>query len=64
MTYHHNWFSNVYSRIPSLRFGTGHFYETRPHRPTGADSGGAVLPARRTLFNRGTTRPTKLRPHA
>jgi pectate lyase len=27
VTYHHNWFSNVYSRIPSLRFGTGHFYD-------------------------------------
>lgn len=27
VTYHHNHFSNVYSRIPSLRFGTGHFYD-------------------------------------
>ena len=27
VTYHHNWFSNVYSRIPSLRFGAGHFYD-------------------------------------
>ncbi|MFI0779546.1 polysaccharide lyase family 1 protein [Streptomyces sp. NPDC021212] len=27
VTYHHNWFSNVSSRIPSLRFGTGHFYD-------------------------------------
>ncbi|PVE11109.1 pectate lyase family protein [Streptomyces scopuliridis] len=27
VTYHHNQFSNVYSRIPSLRFGTGHFYD-------------------------------------
>ncbi|MEU5641738.1 pectate lyase family protein [Streptomyces milbemycinicus] len=27
VTYSHNWFSNVYSRIPSLRFGTGHFYD-------------------------------------
>ncbi|WP_369252887.1 polysaccharide lyase family 1 protein [Streptomyces sp. R41] len=27
VTYHHNYFSNVYSRIPSLRFGTGHFYD-------------------------------------
>jgi pectate lyase len=26
VTYHHNSFSNVFSRIPSLRFGTGHFY--------------------------------------
>ncbi|AYG84923.1 Pectate trisaccharide-lyase [Streptomyces hundungensis] len=27
VTYHHNHFSNVHSRIPSLRFGTGHFYD-------------------------------------
>ncbi|MET9509731.1 pectate lyase [Streptomyces flavidovirens] len=27
VTYHHNHFRNVYSRIPSLRFGTGHFYD-------------------------------------
>ncbi|MEU1072977.1 MULTISPECIES: polysaccharide lyase family 1 protein [unclassified Streptomyces] len=27
VTYHHNHFSNVNSRIPSLRFGTGHFYD-------------------------------------
>lgn len=26
MTYHHNWFYNVNSRLPSLRFGTGHVY--------------------------------------
>ncbi|MGW4231646.1 pectate lyase family protein [Streptomyces sp. NPDC004980] len=27
VTYHHNHFQNIYSRIPSLRFGTGHFYD-------------------------------------
>jgi pectate lyase len=27
VTYHHNYFNNVNSRIPSLRFGTGHFYD-------------------------------------
>ncbi|MDO0928958.1 polysaccharide lyase family 1 protein [Streptomyces sp. TG1A-8] len=27
VTYHHNWFDNVNSRTPSLRFGTGHFYD-------------------------------------
>lgn len=26
VTYHHNWFDNVNSRLPSLRFGTGHVY--------------------------------------
>ncbi|MFJ4788560.1 polysaccharide lyase family 1 protein [Streptomyces sp. NPDC088794] len=27
VTYHHNWFDRVNSRIPGLRFGTGHFYD-------------------------------------
>lgn len=43
VTYHHNYFSNVNSRIPSLRFGTGHFYnnyvvgaETAVHSRMGA----------------------------
>jgi pectate lyase len=43
VTYHHNQFGNVYSRIPSLRFGTGHFYnnyvdgaETACHSRMGA----------------------------
>jgi pectate lyase len=43
VTYHHNWFSDVYSRLPSLRFGTGHFYnnyvagaETACHSRMGA----------------------------
>ncbi|RDG39949.1 pectate lyase family protein [Streptomyces corynorhini] len=35
VTYHHNLFSNVNSRIPSLRFGTGHFYD---NYVTGADT--------------------------
>lgn len=26
VTYHHNWFKNVYSRNPSLRFGVAHIY--------------------------------------
>lgn len=26
VTYHHNWFFSVGSRLPSLRFGTGHVY--------------------------------------
>ncbi|MFI1725137.1 polysaccharide lyase family 1 protein [Streptomyces sp. NPDC020489] len=43
VTYHHNSFRDVYSRIPSLRFGTGHFYnnyvdgaETACHSRMGA----------------------------
>ncbi|WP_246561509.1 pectate lyase family protein [Streptomyces roseirectus] len=35
VTYHHNLFSDVYSRIPSLRFGTGHFYD---NHVTGAET--------------------------
>ena len=27
VTYSHNWFDNVNSRLPSLRFGTGHAYD-------------------------------------
>jgi pectate lyase len=27
VTYHHNWFYNVNSRLPSLRFGTGHAFD-------------------------------------
>ncbi|MFB7270860.1 polysaccharide lyase family 1 protein [Streptomyces sp. NPDC056244] len=45
VTYHHNLFSNVYSRIPSLRFGTAHFYdnyvvgaETAVHSRMGAQT--------------------------
>lgn len=26
VTYHHNYFLNCYSRVPSIRFGTGHIY--------------------------------------
>jgi pectate lyase len=26
VTYHHNWFNNCHSRLPSLRFGTAHIY--------------------------------------
>lgn len=28
VTYHHNWWNNVNSRTPSLRFGTGHVYSS------------------------------------
>jgi pectate lyase len=28
VTYHHNWFYNVNSRLPSLRFGTAHIYSS------------------------------------
>ncbi|KEY72406.1 hypothetical protein S7711_01074 [Stachybotrys chartarum IBT 7711] len=28
VTYHHNWWNNVNSRTPSLRFGTGHIYSS------------------------------------
>lgn len=28
VTYHHNYWTNVNSRLPSIRFGTGHFYSS------------------------------------
>jgi pectate lyase len=28
VTYHHNYWSNINSRTPSLRFGTGHIYSS------------------------------------
>ncbi|MEV6641812.1 pectate lyase [Amycolatopsis sp. NPDC051371] len=31
VTYSHNWFENVNSRLPSLRFGTGHAYDNYFH---------------------------------
>jgi pectate lyase len=36
VTYSHNWFCNVDSRLPSLRFGTGHVYDNYVEN---ADSG-------------------------
>ncbi|WP_410674390.1 polysaccharide lyase family 1 protein [Amycolatopsis sp. cmx-4-68] len=34
VTYSHNWFENVNSRMPSLRFGTGHAYDNYFHNVT------------------------------
>ena len=34
VTYSHNWFENVNSRLPSLRFGTGHAYDNYFHAVT------------------------------
>lgn len=28
VTYHHNYWTNVNSRLPSIRFGTGHIYSS------------------------------------
>ncbi|MDE1376983.1 pectate lyase family protein, partial [Bacillus licheniformis] len=28
ITFHHNWFENLNSRVPSFRFGEGHIYNT------------------------------------
>ncbi|KAI1261104.1 polysaccharide lyase family 1 protein [Xylariaceae sp. FL1019] len=28
VTYHHNWWYNINSRLPSIRFGTGHIYSS------------------------------------
>ncbi|WP_372664773.1 pectate lyase family protein [Amycolatopsis kentuckyensis] len=36
VTYSHNWFENVNSRLPSLRFGTGHAYDNYFRSVTGS----------------------------
>ncbi len=57
VTYHHNWFSNVYSRIPSLRFGTGHFYDNYVQ---GAETGVHSRMGARTLVENNVFRDTEV----
>lgn len=57
VTYHHNHFSNVYSRIPSLRFGTGHFYDNYVQ---GADTGAHSRMGARMLVENNVFRDTKI----
>ncbi|MGJ5892760.1 pectate lyase [Streptomyces sp. V2] len=57
VTYHHNLFSNVYSRIPSLRFGTGHFYD---NYVTGADTGVHSRMGAQMLVENNVFRNTKI----
>ncbi|MFE3216178.1 pectate lyase family protein [Streptomyces antimycoticus] len=57
VTYHHNWFANVYSRIPSLRFGTGHFYDNYVQ---GAETGVHSRMGARTLVENNVFRDTEV----
>ncbi|MET9513612.1 polysaccharide lyase family 1 protein [Streptomyces sp. NPDC002994] len=57
VTYHHNHFSNVYSRIPSLRFGTGHFYDNYVQ---GADTAVHSRMGAQMLVENNVFRTTKL----
>ncbi|GHH10735.1 pectate lyase [Streptomyces lanatus] len=57
VTYHHNQFSNVYSRIPSLRFGTGHFYN---NYVSGADTACHSRMGARMLVENNVFRDTKI----
>ncbi|GAA3093219.1 pectate lyase [Streptomyces rectiviolaceus] len=57
VTYHHNHFSNVYSRIPSLRFGTGHFYDNYVQ---GADTAAHSRMGARMLVENNVFRDTKV----
>ncbi|WP_328429437.1 pectate lyase family protein [Streptomyces sp. NBC_00443] len=57
VTYHHNQFSNVYSRIPSLRFGTGHFYN---NYVTGADTACHSRMGAQLLVENNVFRDTKI----
>jgi pectate lyase len=57
VTYHHNHFSNVYSRIPSLRFGTGHFYN---NYVAGADTACHSRMGAQMLVENNVFRDTKI----
>ncbi|MGW0562199.1 pectate lyase family protein [Streptomyces sp. NPDC003016] len=57
VTYHHNHFSNVFSRIPSLRFGTGHFYDNYVQ---GADTAVHSRMGAQMLVENNVFRTTKL----
>ncbi|NGN67018.1 polysaccharide lyase family 1 protein [Streptomyces sp. A7024] len=57
VTYHHNLFSNVYSRLPSLRFGTGHVYN---NYVTGADTGSHSRMGAQMLVENNVYRNTKV----
>ncbi|MPY50845.1 pectate lyase family protein [Streptomyces acidicola] len=57
VTYHHNEFDNVYSRIPSLRFGTGHFYNNYVN---GADTACHSRMGSQMLVENNVFRSTKI----
>ncbi|MGW0337518.1 pectate lyase family protein [Streptomyces sp. NPDC003011] len=57
VTYHHNHFSNIFSRIPSLRFGTGHFYD---NYVVGADTAVHSRMGAQMLVENNVFRSTKI----
>ncbi|MFJ8862914.1 polysaccharide lyase family 1 protein [Streptomyces sp. NPDC102451] len=57
VTYHHNHFQNVFSRIPSLRFGTGHVYNNLIE---GADTGAHSRMGAQMLVENNVFRDTKV----
>lgn len=57
VTYHHNHFQNVFSRIPSLRFGTGHVYNNLVE---GADTGAHSRMGAQMLVENNVFRDTKV----
>ncbi|MFD4633315.1 polysaccharide lyase family 1 protein [Streptomyces sp. NPDC058284] len=57
VTYHHNHFSNVHSRLPSLRFGTGHFYDNYVQ---GADTAAHSRMGAQLLVENNVFRSTKV----
>ncbi|GHE72023.1 hypothetical protein GCM10017771_95950 [Streptomyces capitiformicae] len=57
VTYHHSHFGNVYSRIPSLRFGTGHFFN---NYADGADTACHSRRGAQTLVENNVFRNTKI----
>lgn len=55
VTYHHNYFTNVNSRLPSIRFGTGHIYsscyENNPTSGINSRMGAQVLAENNYFLN-------------
>lgn len=55
ITYHHNHFTNVNSRLPSIRFGTGHIYsscyENNPTSGINSRMGAQVLAENNYFLN-------------
>ncbi|OBT87840.1 hypothetical protein VE02_02109 [Pseudogymnoascus sp. 03VT05] len=64
VTYHHNHFSNVNSRLPSIRFGTGHIYsscfEDCPTSGINSRMGAQVLVEQSSFVNVGLAITTNL----
>lgn len=55
ITYHHNYWTNINSRLPSIRFGTGHIYsscfEENPTSGINSRMGAQVLAEQNYFLN-------------